>query len=79
MMANGTTPEILQKDKFVEVFYNFLSWIKRYTRVYDIRRKLYFKSKCIEGASKACIGKPRIYYFVEDIGKNKLRVKFEAN
>ena len=33
----------------------------------------------MEGASKACIGKPRIYYFVEDMGKNKMRGKFEAN
>ena len=30
IMADVTTPEILYKDEFDEVFYNFLSGIKRY-------------------------------------------------
>ena len=38
-----------------------------------------FKSESIEGPSKACDGKPRIYYFVDGIGENKSRGKFEAN
>ena len=47
--------------------------------VYNIRGKEYFKWECIEEASKVCHGKPRIYYFVEDIGENKLWGEFEAN
>ena len=38
---------------------------------YDIRRKVYFKSNYVEETSKACNGKPPIYYFVEDIDENK--------
>ena len=49
--------------------------------MYDIRRKEWFKSKCIEHASKACNGEPRIKYSVENVGENKLwgEFDFEAN
>ena len=61
------------------MLYRFLSWIKRKGILYRRIRKEHFKSKCIEGASKACYGKLRIYYFVLDIGENKLQGKCEAN
>ena len=49
--------------------------------MYDIRRKECFKSKCIEHASKACNGEPRIKYSVENVGENKFwgEFDFEAN